>query len=224
MVTKLKDNPTCSRAAAVTPPSSSPPTASWSSTRRTRMGPAGSRQDQDAHRQAGDHADQHAYARRSRERQRRVPGDGRHRRPGEHRGEHEEDDPEQHLPRIRPCRRRPSSSRTGGKGPPKHTFERQDDDGQGRMKWISFYFGRATPTLARVPVPGAPRRCTRPTSSPARTSRCSTRTTCGSAIEIANSLEKASQRAERQGTTRSSPATSNGDDAGGSGGIHRVQP
>ena len=29
--------------------------------------------------------DQHAYARRSRERQRRVPGDRRHHRPGEHR-------------------------------------------------------------------------------------------------------------------------------------------
>ena len=48
-------------------------------------------QDQDRHAQAGHDDHQHAYARRSRRQQRRVPGDGRLRRAGEHQGEHGED-------------------------------------------------------------------------------------------------------------------------------------
>ena len=52
----------------------------------SRVGAADPRQDQDAHRQAGDDDYQHPHARRSRERQRGVSGHGR----GHHAGEHEE--------------------------------------------------------------------------------------------------------------------------------------
>ena len=55
------------------------------------MGRADSREDQGAQPQAGDHHHQHAHARRSRERQRGISRDGRHRRAGEHRGQHEAD-------------------------------------------------------------------------------------------------------------------------------------
>ena len=57
----------------------------------SRLGQADSRQDQGAHAQAGDAPDQHAHARRSCERQRGLPGDRRHRRPGEHENQHGED-------------------------------------------------------------------------------------------------------------------------------------
>ena len=52
------------------------------------LGPAAARGDQDAHAEARDADHQHPYARRSRERKRRVPADGGRRDPREHQDQH----------------------------------------------------------------------------------------------------------------------------------------
>ena len=54
----------------------------------SRLGSTAAREDQNAHPQAGDDDHQYAYARRSRERKRRIPRHRGCRRSGEHKGQH----------------------------------------------------------------------------------------------------------------------------------------
>ena len=143
-----------------------------------RMGSADSRQDQGTDAKADHDADQHPYARRSRQRQRGVPGDGRGRDPGEHQGEHGEDG---HLQAEQRQARHGQADVQG-----------QADDRQGRRSDRSVLLrAAATRTATRGSSSRRCARCTRATSSRARACRSSTATTAAASSTIRETLHKA---------------------------------
>ena len=133
-------------------------------------------EDPGAHEQAGDDDHQHAYARRSCERQRRLSRHRRHRRAGEHRGNMKK------MATVTDAnRRRTSSRRAAASGSPKRTFRDTMTLGSGNDRIDLYYFGRGhTDGDAWVLFP-ALRVLPPATSSRARTSRSSTTTTAAAA-------------------------------------------
>ena len=143
----------------------------------SRLGPAAARRDQEDHRQAGHHHHQHAYPRRSRQRQRRVRRQRADHRPREHRGEHEADAAQ--LRRPRRIRTPPNIFRDhNGKGLPKRTFGDTLTLGRGAEQIDLLYFGRAhTNGDIVVLLPGAARAARRRRVPRAKSCRSWTRTT-----------------------------------------------
>ena len=141
-----------------------------------RLGQTDPRQDQGADAQAGDNAHQYAHARRPCERQRGFPGDGRHRRPGEHQDQHGEDADLQGTQR-----RRHGQANVQG----------QDDDRQGRRSDRPVLL-RPRPHERRRDRSSSPRCVPRipATLSKARRSRSSTATTAAACSTYAETLDR----------------------------------
>ena len=134
------------------------------------LGSADPRQDQGAHAQADHDADQHPHARRSCERQRGIPGDGRRRDAGKHEGEHGEDG---HLQAEQ--RQRDGQADVQG----------QDDaSARAPIRSICTTSDRATRTATRWSSSRRFAPCTPATSSPARVCRSSTAPTAAACCTI----------------------------------------
>ena len=187
------------------------------------MGAAHSRQDQGAQRQAGDDDHQHAHARRSRQRQRGVPGDRRRRGAGEHRGEHEEDGAGTGLSRRPPPN---IFTQNNGKGLPKRTFKRPDDDRQAATIRSTCTTSGA---VTRTATPGcSSRRCASCHAGDIFSGKNSPaprlRNNGGSAVEIPDTLSKAHSDAQQESRTPSSPATAQQMTHERSARVRRFQP
>ena len=152
------------------------------------LGAADPRQDQGADAQAGHDDRQHPYARRSRQRQRRLPGQRGHRDAREHEDAHGGDED---LLRPQGTAGQRVQGRATVRGCPSARSRTACRIGSGSDQIDLYYFGRGhTDGDAWVVFPSLGR-CTPAISSRGRTCRFSTPTTAEAASRFGDTLQKA---------------------------------
>ena len=159
--------------------------------------------------QAGHDDHQHPHARRSRQRQRRVPGDRRHRGAREHGRNMKKMAPSSSAAGSDARRPRHLHSSNSGRGLPKRTFKDKMTLGSGADQIDLYYFGRGHTNGDAWVVFPALRVMHAGDIFSGKNLPLLDANNGGSGVEIGDTLAKAAQRAQER-RQRSSPATARG--------------